>query len=74
MTALKIAKVPDRTPVKIGLSITPALHAALQGYALAYHDAYGEEIALTDLVPIMLENFLASDRAFAKYRSDAVKS
>ena len=29
MTELKLAKLPDRTPIKVTLSITPALNSAL---------------------------------------------
>lgn len=64
MTELKLARLPDRTPVKLAISIMPDLHAALTAYATMYQDTYGEKAAVADLVPAMLEAFLDSDRAF----------
>lgn len=68
---LKLAKLPDRTPVKIGITVTPALAHALTDYAALYNRAYADKAELADLIPAMLESFLASDRAFAKARKDA---
>lgn len=33
MANLKLGKLPDRTPAKLTISITPDLQAALQAYA-----------------------------------------
>jgi len=68
MHELKLAKLPDRTPVKLAITVTPDLHQLLQQYALLYAEAYGREEAVADLVPAMLTAFLDSDRAFAKAR------
>lgn len=68
MAELKLPRLPDRTPVKLTISVMPDLHAALVDYAAAYREAYGKEEAVSDLVPAMLESFLASDRAFARRR------
>jgi len=67
---LKLAKLPDRTPVKLAITITPDLAHALGDYAMIYNRAYGDKAEVADLVPAMLESFLASDRAFAKARKD----
>jgi len=40
---LKLPQLPDRTPIKVTISISPDLHDALREYALAYMDAYGRE-------------------------------
>lgn len=72
MAELKLARLPDRTPVKLAISVMPDLHAALTDYATLYQEAYGEKAAVADLVPAMLEAFLASDRAFGKARSRRV--
>ncbi|HWU96348.1 MAG TPA: DUF2274 domain-containing protein, partial [Sphingomonas sp.] len=37
-------------------------------YAALYKEAYGQEEAVSDLIPSMLTAFLDSDRAFAKAR------
>ena len=69
MTDLKLAKLPDRTPVKLAISISPQLNRALQDYAAAYEAVYGQVESVTDLIPFMLEAFLESDRSFARSRA-----
>lgn len=68
MTTLRLAKLPDRTPVKLTLSLPPDLHQRLQLYAAAYAAAYGVEEPVAELVPAMLSAFLDSDRQFQKAR------
>jgi hypothetical protein len=68
MALLKLAKLRDRTPVKITISDSPDLHRALGAYADAYRDSYGEAEPLGELIPAMLASFLDSDRAFARRR------
>lgn len=68
MESLKIEKLPDRTPVKLSISVTPDLKQTLEEYALAYEAAYGSAEQVVDLIPYMLEVFLQSDRAFARRR------
>lgn len=69
MADLKLAKLEDRTPVKIALTVMPELHRALTDYAALYAQAYGREEPLSELIPAMLGAFLESDRAFARSRS-----
>lgn len=69
MPDIKLAKLPDRTPVRITISIAPELNAALSDYAKAYRETYGREEPLTELIPAILAAFLDSDRAFAKARA-----
>lgn len=69
MAELKLSKLPDRTPVKLTISISPQLNQALQDYAAAYKAAYGSVESVGDLIPFMLEAFLESDRSFARYRA-----
>lgn len=68
---LKLARLPDRTPVKITVTMTPDLAHALGDYQALYNRAYADKAELADLIPAMLETFLASDRAFAKARKEA---
>ena len=68
MADLKLRKLPDRTPVKLTISVTPDLNRALCDYAAAYKEAYGQEDAVSDLIPAMLASFLGSDREFARRR------
>lgn len=69
---LKLAKLPDRTPVKIALTVTPELNQALRDYAALYRAEYGEGESIADLIPYMLTSFLDGDRAFAKARKSDV--
>ena len=68
MAELKLARLPDRTPVKFAITVTPELHRALGDYAAIYNQTYEQTERLAELVPHMLAAFLASDRAFAKAR------
>jgi hypothetical protein len=68
MGELKLAKLPDRAPVKLTIAISPDLKRTLDDYAAVYRNAYGEDEAVAELVPAMLLQFLAGDRAFAKAR------
>ena len=68
MPELKLAKLPDRTPSKITITVSSDLSAALRHYANMYRAAYGEDEPVSELIPFMLEAFLESDREFAKAR------
>ncbi len=68
MPELKLQRLPDRTPIKIAITVTPDLHEVLQQYAASYAAAYGREETVADLVPAMLAAFLEGDRAFQKSR------
>ncbi|MFT4254904.1 MAG: DUF2274 domain-containing protein [Caulobacter sp.] len=65
---MKLPKLPDRNPVRITFTALPELNAALQDYASAYLATYGETATVSDLVPFILEAYLAGDREFAKAR------
>jgi hypothetical protein len=66
MAELRIAKLPDWTPVKITIAVMPELHEALQDYAKIYADTYGQADAMVELVPAMLAAFLDGDREFQR--------
>lgn len=68
MAGLKLERLPDRTPVKITILVSPELNRALADYATAYEAAYGQPEAVTDLIPAMLAAFLQSDREFGRAR------
>lgn len=62
MADLRLAKLPDRTPVKITINVSPDLNEALVAYADMYREAYGQAEPVQELVPAMLASFLESDR------------
>lgn len=70
MTDLKLAKIPDRTPVKLTIALTPDLNLALADYTELYREAYGQSKQVSDLIPFMLRAFLDSDRGFLKARQE----
>ena len=65
---LKLARLPDRTPVRITVTVSPDLNQALRDYAALYRATYGQAESIADLIPFMLEAFLEGDRAFGKAR------
>lgn len=69
MPDIKLARIPDRKPVKLVVEIFPDLEHALADYAEVYAAAYGKREKPSDLVPYMLWSFLESDRAFIRSRS-----
>jgi hypothetical protein len=71
MADLKLAKLPDRTPVKLAITITPELQNALRDYAAIYAQTYGTEEPVVELIPAMLAAFLESDRSFIRAREAA---
>lgn len=70
MSELKLGKLPDRTPVKIAITVSPGLNQALRDYAAIYRTTYGAAESAADLIPFMLSSFLDSDRGFAKARKE----
>lgn len=68
MSGLKLAKLPDRAPVRLTIAVSPALHQALEDYAAIYAETYGSREPVTELVPAMLASFLETDRQFRQQR------
>jgi hypothetical protein len=69
MAAMKLDRLPDRTPVKLTIAILPDLAVALEDYAALYEATYSKRETVADLIPYMLGSFLDSDRTFARGRS-----
>jgi hypothetical protein len=65
---LKLARIPDRTPVKLTILVPPELNEALNDYAAAYQAAYGASAPVVELVPFMLASFIEGDREFVRGR------
>lgn len=66
--ALRLAKLPDRTPVKVTMNVSPELNRMLQDYAAFYAKSYGSEETVAELCPFMLQAFMEADRGFRKAR------
>lgn len=69
MTEIKLGKLPDRTPIKLTFNASPDLKQALDDYAEIYRQTYAADEPIVELIPFMLESFLAADRAFLKARA-----
>ena len=69
---LKLAKLPDRKPVRITVTVSAELNQVLCDYQKLYAVTYGASEKIADLIPFMLEAFLDSDRAFAKARKEGL--
>jgi hypothetical protein len=72
MPELKLARLPDRKPVKITITVSPELNLALRQYAGIYRATYGEAESVAVLIPFMLGNFLEADKGFAKARKEGM--
>jgi len=70
MSELKLAKLPDRVPVKMTFTAQPDLARALREYAAVYSAIYGDAESVEELIPFMLASFLEGDRGFAKARKE----
>lgn len=66
--ALKLSKLPKRTPIKINIVLKPETHDAMVDYARIYEDTYGSKESIEELIPYMIVNYLDNDHAFKKAR------
>lgn len=66
--ALKLSKLPKRTPVKINIVLNPETHDAMIDYARIYEETYGNKESIEELIPYMIINYLDNDHAFKKAR------
>lgn len=73
MADLKLPQLPDRTPIKLSISVLPDLHQALADYAALYAQTYGRDEPVADLIPAMLAAFLESDRMFVRERDTRLR-
>ena len=65
---LKLARLPDRTPIKVTATFLPDVHAALRDYALLYEQIYGKKEPVEELIPFIVAAFLEGDASFKKAR------
>lgn len=69
MADIRLRQLPERTPIKLTISLMPDLHARIGEYAAFYREQYGRDEPVAELIPAMLAAFLESDRAFMRLRS-----
>ena len=68
MARLKIGAIADDTPVKLSVVLPAAVHRDLVSYAHALSTENGQMVEPAQIVGPMLLKFMATDRAFAKWR------
>lgn len=68
MARLKIATIADDTPVKLTVILPAAVHRDLASYAQAFSKENDQAVEPAQLIGPMLLRFMATDRAFAKWR------
>jgi hypothetical protein len=66
--SLRLDKLPDRTPVRMSISVDPDLASALADYSKIYRQTYGAEEKPEALIPAMLHQFLGGDTGFKRAR------
>ena len=66
--SLKLGPIPDRTPVKLSLTLAPDIHAALRDYVAIHAREFGTEARPAEIAALMIEKFLESDAAFKRER------
>lgn len=65
---MKLQKLPDRTPVKLSVVISPQLAVRLREYSEFYAETYGVREEPADLIPFILDAFMESDVEFRRTR------
>lgn len=74
-TTIGLAKIgAPGQPKKMSITVEPTLAAELDSYAEAYAAHYGERPDIETLIPHMLHSFIAADRGFKKWKSEAAKA
>lgn len=67
---LKIGPLPDRTPIKLSLSVDPDLQSDLSDYAAVHARAYGKDVSVAEIIPSMLRALIDSDAGFKRARKE----
>ena len=66
--ALKLSKLPKRTPIKVNIVLNPETHEAMVDYARIYEKTYGSKESIEQLIPYIIASFLDNDHAFKRER------
>jgi len=71
---IKLGKLPNTTNVRITISLPEALKGKLDRYAQLHSQTWGKKVDAAALVPHILAQFLANDRAFRSSEKEAATS
>ena len=76
MPELKLAKLPDRVPVKITITVKPDLFRLLGEYTQQYNATYaseGDGETVAELIPYILQSFVETDRGFIQAQKERAR-
>jgi len=63
---LRLGPLPDTQTVKLAFACPARLKADLDRYAALHAQTYSEAVDAVTLIPLMLDAFMAADRAFKR--------
>jgi hypothetical protein len=68
--SIKLPKLPERTPVKVSISLGPELYRTVLDYIELHRETHGmtEAEPITEILPFIVREYLESDKGFAKAR------
>ena len=70
MTKLKLGHVETDKAVRVSIQLSPPVYRNLLAYAEALAAATHQEVLKPDkIIPAMVEQFMATDRGFARVRN-----
>jgi hypothetical protein len=69
---IKLGKLPNTSTVKVTLFLTVSLKAQLDRYAQLHSQTWEQKVDAAALVPHIVAQFLANDRAFRKMERTSV--
>jgi hypothetical protein len=74
MLKLKIKSLPDDRPTKVTVELPADVHRDLKAYAELLKRESGQSVSdATKLIAPMLKRFMATDRAFTKFRRQSAQ-
>jgi len=69
MTKLKLADLAEAKPVRLSIELSASVHHDLEAYGRVLAGDGSQPVPPARLIAPMLERFMATDRAFRRYRS-----
>lgn len=65
---LRLGPLPAAKPVRLTITVSVELKAALDDYARLHADLHGQAVTPETLIPVMLQTFMVNDRGFQQAR------
>ena len=68
---IRLGKLPDASTIRVTIVMPAELKATIDRYAFLYSQTWAQQVDASVLIPHMLTQYLANDRAFQKSERDA---